>query len=149
MSAHRCRSSIEPCSARQSLGGFVIDKLQEAVASLFMAVLKVSAGHHGAFRLMVTVEIDGEEKPLLVVGNAHKDVEDGHAIGVLNPTRELAQGSRVAAGTAYPADLLKEIVAGQCDAMVEIWVDAYKNNKVSRLSSYKSRTPQHARLEIR
>ncbi|MGR4069251.1 hypothetical protein [Billgrantia sp. C5P2] len=127
----------------------MVDQLQEVAAALFLSVLKVSADHQGTFRLLVTSKIDGEEKPLLVVGNAHGQVEDGHAIAILNPTEELASSGKVAAGTAYPSDLLKEIVAGQCDAMVELWIDAYKNDRVSRIEGYASRSPQTARFKIR
>ncbi len=84
------------------------------------------------------------EKPLLVVGNAHGQVEDGHVIAILNPAEELAVSSKVAAGTAYPTGFLKEVVSGRCDAMVELWIDAYKENKVSRIESYVSRSPQPA-----
>lgn len=79
----------------------MIDQLQETVTSLFLAVLKVSADHQGTFRLIVTANVDGEEKPLLVVGNAHRHVEDGHVIGVSTRSRRLStapkwpQGSRI------------------------------------------------------
>lgn len=124
------------------------DQLQEVAVSLFLAVLRVSADHQGTFRLLITSKIDGEEKPLLVVGNAHAQVEDGHVIAVFNPTKELAASDGVAPGTAYPTGLLKEIVAGQCDAMVELWIDAYKNNKINCIGKYVSRSPQPARFKI-
>lgn len=127
----------------------MIDQLQETVTSLFLAVLKVSADHQGTFRLIVTANVDGEEKPLLVVGNAHRHVEDGHVIGVLNPVEEIVQSTKVAAGVTYTGDLLKEIVAGKCDAMVELWIDAYKNDKVARISSYISRNRQPAKFKVR
>lgn len=127
----------------------MIDQLQETVTSLFLAVLKVSADHQGTFRLIVTANVDGEKKPLLVVGNAHKHVEDGHVIGVLNPVEEIVHSTKVAAGVTYSGGLLKEIVAGKCDAMVELWVDAYKNDKVARISSYISRKKQPAKFKVR
>lgn len=127
----------------------MIDRLQEVTATLFLSVLSVSADHQGTFRLLVTSKIDNEEKPLLIVGNAHSQVEDGHVIALLNPTPELVASEKIAAGTAYPLGLLKEIVAGQCDAMIELWIDAYKDNKVSRIERYVSRSPQPARFHIR
>ena len=127
----------------------MIGQLQELAASLFLSVLKISADHQGRFRLLVTAKVNGEEKPLLIVGNAHGQVEDGHVIAILNPTEELALSNKIVAGTTYTFGLLKKIVSGQCDAMVELWVDAYKDNKVRPIERYVSRSPQPPRFKIR
>jgi hypothetical protein len=127
----------------------MIDQLQEMTTALFLSVLKVSADHQGLFRLLVTSKVDGEEKPLLVVGNAHGQAEDGHVIAVLNPTEELATSRKVAAGVRYPPGSLKKIVSGQCDGMVELSIRASKEDKVYRDERYINRSPQPARFKIR
>lgn len=127
----------------------MVDQLQEVAVALCLSVLKVNAGDQGTFRLLLTSKVDSEEKPLLFVGNVHGQVKDSHVIAILNPSEELAASGKIAAGTDYPSGLLKEIVAGQCDAMVELWIDAYKDNRVSRIERYVSRSRQTARFKIR
>lgn len=130
---------------------FVPGSWQEIALEIFLAILKRSPEHGGHFRVLMATSIAGEEKPLLIVGSAHKQFEDGHLIAVLNPSRTLYDSGQPTAGTTYAGDLLKETVSGECDAMVELWVDAYKEypNKVSRLSHYQCRTPRSARMEFR
>lgn len=114
----------------------MLDEIQKAALPIFLSVLRASADHGGHFRLLVTSKIDDDRKPLLIVGSAHGQVEDGHLIAVLNPTKALADASsNLIAGCAYTPGGLKDIVSGKCDAMVELWIDAYKNDKVTRLAS--------------
>ena len=123
------------------------EKIKEVSTQLFNSVLKISANHQGTFRLVVTLQIDDQSKPLLVVGNAHSEVEDGHCIAVLNPEESLM--NEVIAGCAYMGGSLKGIVQGKCDAMVELWIDAYKTDGISEISSYTSREPKDARFKVR
>jgi hypothetical protein len=127
----------------------VLDALEQTALGVFLALLERSAGHGGHFRLLITSCINGQDKPLLMVGSAHAQVEDGHMIAVLNPSRALVDQGDPAAGTTYTPAHLKEIVAQQCDAMLELWIEVYKNNRVVRLSSYQCRDPQPSRFEIR
>jgi hypothetical protein len=46
-------------------------------------------GDQAPFKALITVEIDGEHKPLLLVGTVHSRVEDGSCIAILNPDPEL------------------------------------------------------------
>lgn len=97
------------------------EELKEVVTGVFRSILSVSADTCGTFRLLITANISGTAKPLLIVGNAHKHFEDGHAIAILNPD-ELLLGD-VAAGTGYlPTNLLRQIVKDKCDAMLELWI---------------------------
>jgi len=56
---------------------------------------------------------------------------------------------QVIAGCSYPNDILKEIVSGNCDAMLELWIDAYKKDGVIELSRYKARKPKPAKFSIK
>ena len=122
-------------------------KIKEVSIHLFNSVLTISANQHGTFRLLVTIQIDDQSKPLFIVGNAHSEIEDGHCIAVLNPEKSLM--NEVIAGCAYTGSSLKGIVQGKCDAMVELWIDAYKTDGVGEISSYTSRAPQNARFEVK
>jgi hydroxyethylthiazole kinase-like sugar kinase family protein len=124
----------------------MLDEMKKIAVNIFSNILPLSAAHHGTFRLLITAKIAGAEKPILIVGNAHSDVEDGHIIAVLNPDEDIL--NKIVAGCAY-GGLLKNIVSGKCDAMLDLWVDAYKTDGVSELSSYKAREPKPAKFTIR
>lgn len=122
------------------------DEIKKIAVRLFESVLGVSADHGGTFRLLVTAQVGEVDKPLLVLGNAHRKVEDGHCIAILNPNKDLLD--KVTAGCSYMGSSLKDIVAGNCDAMIELWIDAYKKDGVCEISTYNSRSPQPAKFSI-
>lgn len=125
----------------------MLDELQEAASTIFLSILRSSATQNGQFRLVMNSKIVDAEKPLLIVGHAHSHIEDGHVIAVLNPDKSLTSSNHPIIGAS--TELLKEIVSGKCDAMIELWIDAYKEDGITRMSSYKSRTPMDARYEVR
>ncbi|MGE0086574.1 MAG: hypothetical protein AB7S75_19375 [Desulfococcaceae bacterium] len=83
----------------------------------------------------------------LIVGNAHREVEDGHCIAIINPDESLL--TQVVAGCAYTGDTLKNIVKGKCDLMIEIWIDVYKKDGVSEISRYQSRNMEPAKFTVK
>ena len=92
-------------------------RVKEIAESVFRSVLKVSADSQGTFRLIISAKIDNEEKPLLILGNAHGEIEDGHCIAILNPDEDILSDERVIAGSSYAGDTLKNLVQGRCDLM--------------------------------
>ena len=86
------------------------------------------AGNNGKFKGMFTMRHGEAEIPVLILGNAHQPQEDGGAIAVLNPAAGLYE--HLQPGSAYTGGLLKEIVSGKCDAMVHVWLDAYKSPSI-------------------
>lgn len=120
------------------------DQLTKIADSVFRTLLPVSAEERGIFRLLITVNVDGAAKPLLIVGNAHPRIEDGDCIAVLNPDRALLE--EVSGGVAYGGGI-KEIVQGKCDAMVHLWIEAYGANETTVIYSYTSRTPSPPKFE--
>lgn len=108
------------------------------------------AGKSGKFKAMVTINIGAEEKPVLLLGKANGlPFEDGDAIAVLNPDESLYD--RLTAGTSYAGPLLTEIVSGKCDAMVHVWLDAYKPKEIgeSVIASYVARAMLPAKQVVR
>ena len=124
---------------------YMKDRVREIAVNLFKATLVESAEYQGTFRLLITAKIGDENKPLLILGNAHSAVEDGHCIAILNPSEELL--NKVVAGCSYGATL-KEIVQGECDLMLDIWIDAYKEG-VSILSTYQAKTLSPSKFKIK
>lgn len=66
----------------------IVEQVKKTAVSSFHNILRASADHNGRFRMVMTTRTGGAEKPLLIVGNAHGIVEDGHCIAVLNPDKE-------------------------------------------------------------
>ena len=127
----------------------MFDKLTKIAVDIFKVVLISSAENGGTFRILITAKVveEEEEKPLLLVGNAHSRIEDGHVIAVFNPDQEILKS--LVAGCAYAPGLLKQEVSGKCDAMIELWIDAYKTDGVSKISKYQARQPKPAKFEVR
>lgn len=118
-----------------------IEQLKNAVVDYLDSHIKHAAGGgRGNFRGTFTLFIDGQAMPVMIVGSADGTVEDGEAIAVLNPDQDLFD--RLRPGVAYHGDVLKEIVAGRCDGMVHVWLDAYVKapSRAKLLYSYRPRT---------
>ena len=112
----------------------------------FLNVLQMSADHQGRFKTVITVQIDGESKPLLIAGTAHGAVEDGSCIAVLNPERELVDKLSGCWGAHPP--IFKEVIAMKCDVGVSLWIDAYKPNGVVEITRYVAKQPCPARFVV-
>jgi hypothetical protein len=121
------------------------EQLTKIADSMFRTLLPLSAEEHGNFRLLMSVNVDGAPKPLLIVGAAHPRIEDGDCIAVLNPDPELMD--ELAGGVAY-GGRLNEIVQGKCDAMVHLWIEAYGRKPTDVLYSYTCIAPSSAKFKV-
>ena len=122
------------------------DIIAEKAAKIFLTMLNVTSYKDGTFRVMVSIDINEQKKPLMIIGTTHPDVEDGQCIAILNPDQELIE--RLQAGVGYNKGILKEIVSKKCDAMVHLWIDAYKNNKVTVINYYMSRSLNSSKFKV-
>lgn len=84
-------------------------------------------------------EFCGVKGVVMLVGYVSHNIEDGSCIAVLNPDESIKEALKPNVG--YNSGILKEIVAQKCDALIQVWVDAYKPKKdrLSILTKYKSR----------
>ena len=62
----------------------------------------------------------GEREEVLVVGSVHRDYCASYCIAILNPRVTLQE--QLQPTVAYSPASLKELVAGHCDAMVQVQV---------------------------
>jgi len=121
-------------------------KVQQAAQQFFLAILPASAGDQAPFKALITIEVDGEHKPLLLVGTAHSRVEDGSCIAILNPDPELI--GLLNGGWGSNSLILKEAIAKRCDFALSLWIDAYKNNRVSVVTKYENQSPAPAKFKV-
>lgn len=123
------------------------NKVSKIVECIFKSILSSSFGYQRTFRALITVEIEeNEPKPLLILGNAHSKFDDGHCIAILNPDEEIL--NKVQAGCAYLGGLLKKIIQGKCDLMVEMWINANDKDGGTVFNSYKSKTSKPAKFKV-
>ncbi|MGZ0002933.1 hypothetical protein [Burkholderia gladioli] len=131
----------------QDLVKDVIHRLAAASCEIVLAAIRYS-DHGGTIKALFTLNIDGSPKPVLLIGSAHGSHVDGEVIAILNPDRELFD--RLQPGLGYFRGLLKEIVAGRCDAMVHVWIEAYRKDPSSIIDSYRPRAAAAAaKFEVR
>ena len=76
----------------------------------------------------------GDADRVLVVGNAHREFDDGNCVAVLNPDEALAEQLKPSVG--YMAPILKHLVTGHCDAMVQV---SCLGRTASILTKYRAR----------
>ncbi len=89
-----------------------------------------------AFKRTIALEA-GEGKDVLVFGNVHPEYNDGYCIAVLNPKQALQEQLQPA--VAYRPGILKELVAGHCEAMVQV---SLVGGMVQEIGSYSARQKQ-------
>ena len=120
--------------------------IQRAAVQYFLGILHASAADQAPFKGLITIEIDGERKPLLLTGTAHSRVEDGSCLAILNPDRELI--GQVYGGLGGNPTAFKEVIAKRCDFALALWIEAYKDNRVVVGARYRNSTSAPAKFEV-
>jgi hypothetical protein len=124
----------------------LVERIKAIAVAHFLAVLYASADHQAPFKLLITIQVDGEPKPLLLVGTAHGRVEDGSCIAILNPDQELID--KLSGCWGANSAIFKEAVAKKCDLAVALWIDAYKVNGVDNGIIYIAKQPKPAKFVV-
>lgn len=122
----------------------ITQHLQQLAARQFWSVLPGSPDAHGRFKAVVTTEIEGETKPLLLVGSAHRNFDDGYCIAVLNPEHALID--EIPPGCAYNDLILREQVRQRCDAAVLVLFGGGAGKDGWVTGSYTTKTPAPSRF---
>ena len=118
------------------------------IREIHAALARIAPQSSGVFKAVITVNSEGETKPLLLVGNAHAACDDGGCIAILNPARDLA--NEIQPGCAYAPGHLRKLVARRCEQMAQFWFDHYKSpeSRVSVLGSYTSKTSRPVEIKV-
>lgn len=93
-------------------------QIQQVASAVLGAVLQNSPSDDAGIKTLISVEIDGQQQQLLIVGNTHRHFNDANCVAVLNPDETLV--SKIKTGVGYTSASLKEIVSKRCDAMVKL-----------------------------
>lgn len=98
----------------------------------------------GTFRTLTSFVVDGEEKPLLIVGQTSKKIEHGSCVIVLNPDPITVK--HVKAGChSLPSE---KVLAERCDVLLRLWI-RLNQPRIEIKQYYKTRNPQPGRIAAR
>lgn len=122
----------------------MFQKIEKITLGVFSALIKDSNTGDGTFRITVMANIDGSPKPLLILGSTHARYEDGYCIAILNPDKSIVE--RLNPAVVY-CDI-KEICAGRCDMMAEMFISLYQQEPVEFTDKYKARYPKEAKYDL-
>jgi hypothetical protein len=94
-----------------------IQQMKDFAAGVVNGLLASTTKSDVAFKRMVELQA-GAGKDVLLIGNVHPAYNDGYCIAVLNPKQALQEQLQPA--VAYSPAILKELVAGHCEGMVQV-----------------------------
>lgn len=123
----------------------VIHQLKDVALKTFLGILRASADQDARFQTQLTVSVNSETKPVVLIGTAHRKIEDGWCAAVLNPDPDL-RDELLQEQSAL--NHMKLLVAKRCDAAVNLWVDAYKPDPVSMGERYRASVSRPAKYAI-
>jgi hypothetical protein len=124
-SAPPCRFPVNVSNEDDTLA----ERIKHIATQQFLTILAASADHQKSYKVVLTVEVDGEDKSLLIVGTAHSKFEDGSCVALLNPEEELV--AKLSGGWGGHTAIFKEAVAKKCDMAIALWIDAYRRDGVT------------------
>lgn len=117
-----------------------------AAEQLHALAVTFSPPNSGLFKSVFTFKVGERFVPLLIVGNAHREAEDGHCIAVLNPAASIVD--QISPGVAYGAGL-KQIVEGKCERMLDLYFEHYNKQKFSINGRYTAKAERKVDLNIK
>jgi hypothetical protein len=119
-----------------------LEQMKDVAAGVVNGLLASATKADVAFKRMVELQA-GAGKDVLVLGHVHPAYNDGYCIAVLNPKQALQEQLQPA--VAYSPAILKELVAGHCDGMVQV---SLVGGVAQQVASYSARQKLPATLAM-
>jgi predicted phosphodiesterase len=110
-----------------------LQQMKDVASGIVKGILASTPKADVAFKRMIPLQ-EGEVREVLVLGHVHPEYNDGYCIAVLNPGAALQEQLQPA--VAYSPAILKELVAGHCEAMVQV---SLVGGKTREIGSYRAR----------
>ena len=114
------------------LGGFIMnttEQVKKIAANHMQSILSFTKDHNAPFKSLVTVNVDGGDKPLLLLGMADGKAEKSYCMGILNPDSYLVE--HACSNLALYEHVFKKTVAKHCDLAILVWVNPINKDGVS------------------
>ena len=109
-----------------------LQQMKDVASGIVKGILASTPKADVAFKRNITLQ-EGESKEVLVLGHVHPAYNDGYCIAVLNPGAALQEQLQPA--VAYSPALLKALVTGHCEAMVQV---SLVGGKAQQVGSYRA-----------
>jgi hypothetical protein len=125
----------------------LLDQLENKAVDHFLLALGSSPDEDGTFRHSMNTLLGGKPTPVLLVGGAHRKFMDGRVTAIVNPSHSLSAviSEKCGYGTAH----LKELIAGECDLMLQLWIIAGgATPNVTRNAKYIPKKPRMIEAEL-
>jgi hypothetical protein len=122
------------------------DQIIQFALRIHQAALSISVSNTGLFKGLYSFHFNGRKIPLLLVGNADAKFEDGHCIAILNPSSSVMP--QISPGVAYGSDI-KKIVSGNCELMLNMFFEHYKEEKTIVNDRYASKAERDIEVVIK
>lgn len=122
----------------------IVDKIKQIATSAAISAITVAPDRNGRFKALMPFTVNGEPKPLMLVGTAHGKIGDGHVVAILNPDAILFDMWLTGSHSAG----LKDDVAGRCDVALDVWVDFIKTGVGRVATKYVARKPKAAKFSV-
>ena len=107
------------------------------------SILSFTKDHDAPFKSLITVNVDGEDKTMLLVGKAHGDGQRASCLAILNPDHDLVE--KATFKLIESESLFKETVPKHCDLTRYVWTDKHNKDGVSPNANgiqYQARNPK-------
>jgi hypothetical protein len=112
----------------------MIDLIKNKAIEQFRSIYEENEEYDRTFKLLIPVGTD----KLLILGIMNTRFKYDTCVAILNPSDELT--SSLVPGHAYTGNLLKKIVKGKCDLMVDLLVKTFsKSWEVKVMRKYQAR----------
>jgi len=109
-----------------------LQQMKDVASGIVKGILASTPKADVAFKRNIPLQ-EGESKEVLVLGHVHPAYNDGYCIAVLNPGAALQEQLQPA--VAYSPALLKALVTGHCEAMVQV---SLVGGKAQQVGSYRA-----------
>lgn len=110
-----------------------LQQMKDVASGIVKGILASTPKADVAFKKTIPLQ-EGEAREVLVLGHVHPEYNDGYCIAVLNPGAALQEQLQPA--VAYSPAILKELVAGHCEVMVQV---SLVGGKTREIGSYRAR----------
>jgi len=97
------------------------------------------------FNNLIFPFLQGEIKPLLIVGMPGNYYYEGRAIAILNPSKHLV--NLMNENFSIPNADLKKLVNKQCDMMMDFSMSIYESVEIKLIGKYRNQTPVSAKFK--
>ena len=117
------------------------EQVKKIAAIHMQGILSFTKDHNAPFKSLITVNVDGENKTMLLVGKAQGAGQRANCLAILNPDHDLVE--KATFRLIESESLLDETFPQHCDSARYVWTDRLNKEGVSPNGiQYRARKPK-------